>query len=1378
VVGNMMGWNYPQNLPMNPTHRSNQGWGVWEVNPRLILDVDTAPIDGTANAPQDGTEYKRLFLGMDGLAQQATLATATRVRGRYDNTVAPVPNPAPAGSLYPAGSYPRVPLQPNANVWGATISGNQKVRVWSQVDFNGAQDTPLANLGAQANLLQLPAAKAASGYFAFPTYPTNTYNNGGPGGQQGENTNHPEIYNLFTPGGSNRLFPVASMVPLLRFGGTGSDVLTSDLLRLLPQNLVSGTNATLRRNQLTLLSMDLDRPGAVPYIWDPATTNQDTVDVPPPANQTNPANASTPNNMNTRYRMVTTGATPQTIPTANPIPFPSLSPIPGPPAFLQRPVRQQTVQKGSDFDQATWRASVASALRLDLNYRVSQLTAYPAPDANGRLDATVWPTPPGPPPGAPPGGPIAMVQQANQDRQTLAMDIFNALRRVTGAMDPSVAAVAPYGTTSPEYAALRYLAQLAVNIVDFMDNDDYSTCFNWFTPTTAGAAPEYVFGVELPRLVVNESYVQVDNVPAEVTVGTTVTGTPKNYNVNVWAELMNPVPDDTNYNPTGEDTRPRLYVDKTNPTDTAYAAYRILLATRNNNLGDALTSVNTNGILKNPANTLGDPDFGLTAAQIAAGRSRIRNKTQIPGPPATTVPGQTDWGTTPATRRVLPFPANNAFNDPAKGNTGFYVIGPPTTAYLPGSAPAVQGAAANKPGSDPNLPTVYRSAGMTYQVPASNTVIQQGTLPQPTIMLQRLANPALPPNPNATLPTPPNPPNTPNPLYNPYITIDWVERTANNQVNDGRYTTLVGAQTNIVTPPQMTNRSAWGRVQPYDAFNGGNRFLKQPAAPAPAMGQLPQPNNTFYQQNSTATTAAQLQAADPTAGTGDATLKVPFDWLIHLDRILVSPMDLLHVAGYKPHELTQKFVTGTFTTGNASTDINSGLTSNQHAAPWGVETTRLYRFLEFVSTVTPRTLSLKDSAGNPLPNPQSQSTATTNIAPGGRIPGRVNINGVWTRSMFQALADPQGGNSFKSADVQGVADRVIGTRSPGVTAGSGIPALNPTEQAILDLYPANTWKLDKPFWPFSLGPANGPAPPAPTNGPPGPDPFSKNARGINNTLLGKAGANSFFDATPTSTTTGTTPYQTKEMFRKVFSNLTTRSNVFAVWVTVGYFEVVDDSVSPVRLGAEIGRADNRYVRHRMFAIIDRTNLQAWPTTFVDPAGNAWPGAATVRVRGGNIPANATHTPRPPGKPPPANYPGWRVQLEQGALNAAGTTVVYRANLRPTDQWGVPLNPVTGQPAPVNNPFTGYAWKPQAGATLIFEPGTNNEETVVLQNDPDPNNNPPNTPVPGLVANTKLAHPNNAAVIVRGNPGPWSNSGSTRYDPRKDTDVVVFFAVID
>jgi hypothetical protein len=47
---------------------------------------------------------------------------------------------------------------------------------------------------------------------------------------------------------------------------------------------------------------------------------------------------------------------------------------------------------------------------------------------------------------------------------------------------------------------------------------------------------------------------------------------------------------------------------------------------------------------------------------------------------------------------------------------------------------------------------------------------------------------------------------------------------------------------------------------------------------------------------------------------------------------------------------------------------------------------------------------------------------------------------------------------------------------------------------------------------------------------------------------------------------------------------------------VAFFEVKDQSTRPVKLGRELGRDEGRHRRHRMFAIVDRTQLTIFATT--------------------------------------------------------------------------------------------------------------------------------------------------------------------------------------
>src|SRR5262249_15639158 len=140
-------------------------------------------------------------------------------------------------------------------------------------------------------------------------------------------------------------------------------------------------------------------------------------------------------------------------------------------------------------------AALTRLRRLDLN---RYLPDYPHPDVRTRRisDATGF----------------LLAQTA---RQPLAGEIFELLWRVTGTGDPALAPPPESRAhDAARWGALRWLAQLAVNVVDFVDADDYMTPFNWFSDARTGRQ-EWVYGTELPRVVLNEVYAEYVNLPSE-----------------------------------------------------------------------------------------------------------------------------------------------------------------------------------------------------------------------------------------------------------------------------------------------------------------------------------------------------------------------------------------------------------------------------------------------------------------------------------------------------------------------------------------------------------------------------------------------------------------------------------------------------------------------------------------------------------------------------------------------------------------------------------------------------------------------------------------------------------------------------------------------
>ena len=883
-------------------------------------------------------------------------------------------------------------------------------------------------------------------------------------------TNNPLAYNVFAPSGDDRNFSLGSMEALLRFNDTTSYSVTGDLLNLCPNTF----GQQRPRNMVTTRGFDVDVPGISPAFTRGSNTYQ------------------------------LNGIRPQATATN----FPAVNTI--------------SALTNSEFTTGDGRMNykLSSLLytlgqRLDLN---RPLPEYPQP-TNGVIATNT-------------ASVQAAFNAAQQARQDLAKDIFDRLRLITGADELSTVPAPP--TTSPAKDALRWLAQLSVNIVDFIDDDDIMTPFYWNPPSTT----DVVYGVEQPRVLINEVVVQYKNPTTPPDNNKTL--------VDVWVELMNPGNSDSTLMDSGI---ARMSASASTGTFNPYQLSICMAAN---------SSANTFSTLTKADNSAGVPDTSYTTipAPPANGSTSLIQLTLPNGSVACQV--TTDFNT-PAGLTLSPYNSTPG--------QGFLVVGNPTPLTTAGAT---------------GITLTVKSSNVSYKLQPQTTSPQA-----PTILLQRLACPYIPFNATS----------------NPYIAIDIYQNACN-------FTSSQGPIANNVSNPPTNSDN---RPNPFmNHISGSNVRGKETTS---GSGSI---KNTFGSLNYNETGATQ--------------------WLVQLDRYLSSPMELLHVPGCKPQELTQFF-------GDSSV---TQMGQFNHRVPWfddditapATTSHRLYRFFELVETRshmagmdpaifrTPAGTAIAGGAGviplqnlsaltangalvsinqgdvltimglessnNPImenvrvagatnsPSPritlapgsngttpyQSFSSAIlVHTTTGGLVAGKLNLNTVFDPEIFNGLCDASTANNFQqTTDVGPMFTGLIKSIHIGTTKNA----------------PPNGGAWTNPLSDLpSIGNALGQFPAG--------DPQYTNGSGISQTLFRPVNATTPSQAlVEPSSFAGPTkhPYQRYELLNKIFNNTTSRSNVFAVWLTVGFFEVNSDG----SLGAEIGKSEGKSIRHRMFAIVDRSGL--------------------------------------------------------------------------------------------------------------------------------------------------------------------------------------------
>jgi hypothetical protein len=1042
-----------------------------------------------------------------------------------------------------------------------TVPPADRLTLQSQIPLNNGRVPPhYAGIDADAvgNGAADRAVPAGSGTSPSPVFPNTRYLDLTT--QAAELGNHPAQYN---PDYYNRtannygpFLPIDQRVLGTKYAGQAEPYTRADAPRLAPQQLIS---------------QYLAGPPYDPYNAPTATQDQ--------ANLTRALVTTFSTSLNRAEVLVRTG--PENPPGSGNYPMARLGAVDvnrNLPDYrdLSNPVNQPTPKMLGPDNMGNWGLAQAARQRLarDIFVRLAALSDVPGSPGTKLIDGTnvaYVATPPTNP---------ADYTDPNND--------YGYLR-----INPAVfTAPATVGN------ALRDLAQVAVNMVDFLDPDDVSTTFVWnprnptaganqlgyvlnnangmpsiaggMTPAPVAATPttpgqmlptdlgnHVVYGAEAPRVLLNEVYAELANDPIDYDPSKGTMSPPgmppkatQPFQRRFWVELFNPMRADPALSENG---LARLYYPAgVFGLAAPYAPYTV-----------AVTNYVANGVT-DPTNVTGSPRHtsaataGVTLQLLLDQYTYDKTTADYPPDPSVVGPNEDPAGTgvineaatytpyppvTPSVPNtniqlyvVQPHSGSGAGLN-ATNQNGFYVLGPEQN--FPGQDATNSGNPAATIRIKPQASVLYPSVESALRVkdtgPNDGTAYATQTKPV-TVLLRRLANPYLPPNdPVEPPPTGYNPALPPN----PYIAVDRQEQVpVNNNVQ------FTGGPTGGPTPPNLANETSLGRPHPYAATLA--------AAQSTAVGTSPK--STFFNHNDNT-------GLSPTA---------PFHWFVHLDRQVYNPVELAGVSAVRPTRVTDSYAQAgtppTYGRHTIESLILPGLAggipvSGTMDMPPGPGAGYLRQALDLLTT----------------------RPAQSAVPVGGRQQGKININTAWHPAVFRALLDRNDANFFRDADVSGTA--AFSSWERMTTPGSG---LRSQASPLFNVGPTDT-----PFWGMGDVAFRGTTPGTNSAYPPPTRPLFRVQDPSDTTL------------TPPLTlpaSAQTQPAVLAEPLKKMWNNTTTTSDAFLVIMTVGFFEVRNNPAPGDRviLGKELYDQVPGDRRFKFFSVVDRTQLALASTT---PSGN-------------------------------------------------------------------------------------------------------------------------------------------------------------------------------